>query len=127
MSSNHKNDAPHQKTELEAWIRLSFAKNAAECCAFENIVAVDDHALDWHHTTTRPINNRILNKRGGEKPFTAPTRRAPGPRAYTQEFQWMLDAVKDAHRAALEQCRPGKRQLDVEAAQASLARPANPP
>lgn len=113
-----------RETELEAWIRLSFAQNAAECCAFESIVAVDDHALDWHHTpTTRPINNRILVDIGARKAFyCADMTRTWATGVPTQEFQWMLDAVKDAHRAALEQCRPGKRQLDVEkAAQASLA------
>ena len=86
-----------RETELEAWIRLSFAKNAAECCAFESIVAVDDHALDRHHTpTTRPINNRILVDIGARKAFyCADMTRTWATGVPTQEFQWMLDAVKD--------------------------------
>ena len=42
--------------------------------------------------------------------------------AAQHQFQWMLAAVKQAHRVALEQCRPGKTQSDVEgAAQTTLA------
>lgn len=106
------------ENELEAWIRVAFAQENTECCAFESIVAVDAHALDWHHKpTNRRVGNRILVDIGARKDFyCADMTRTWATGEASEQFVWMLSAVKQAHKVALEQCIPGKTQGDVEQA-----------